>query len=369
VDLETLYAGSSELTKHQRKRTGETKEEYVGRATHIHLEGKDLTSVGNILSVARRVEALYLQDNRITDATAPYDKLLSLTHLYLQRNRLSSLLTLGLSASTPALSLRKLYLDQNAIEHLHGLEGCPGLEELHISNQRLPPGRALTFDVESLMAVSNSLKILMCTKNNLSDPTELAKLAILRRLEILNLVDNNIESSLDMRPILERCGRLQKLDIAGNPCCKVEPKFRDTIILLSDSIANLDGKSVSGKERVFLLQLHMRRLQRQKQKEEGESEDYAEEGGGVGGGGGGGGGGMMAGRNKAHIPLEEIDPKDRDPIITGQVRSMNMIMAGQGFNASPSKIHDNRFAAGRENRGINLPPPPKVVKNFNTMFS
>jgi protein phosphatase 1 regulatory subunit 42 len=51
-----------------------------------------------------------------------------------------------------------------SVQVVSGLESLLCLEELHISNQRLPPGQSLVFDPASLEAVAPTLRVL-CASN------------------------------------------------------------------------------------------------------------------------------------------------------------------------------------------------------------
>ncbi|KAK9809920.1 hypothetical protein WJX72_001748 [[Myrmecia] bisecta] len=84
-----------------------------------------LTSLADV-SLGRSLRVLYLYDNQLT-CLQGLDGLCQLTHLYLQNNRLSSLGGLG---HLPAL--QKLYLDGNCIERIDSLQGCTRLQELHL---------------------------------------------------------------------------------------------------------------------------------------------------------------------------------------------------------------------------------------------
>lgn len=54
-------------------------------------------------------------------------------------------------------------------------------------------------------------------------------------------------------------GSLVDLDLRGNPICSI-PKYRDRIILLSQSIECLDFKNVLKHERQFLINLGKQKI-------------------------------------------------------------------------------------------------------------
>jgi len=54
-------------------------------------------------------------------------------------------------------NLQKLYLQNNKISRLEGLQNCRFLEELILSAQQLRPDQEFTFDEYSLAGISSSL--------------------------------------------------------------------------------------------------------------------------------------------------------------------------------------------------------------------
>ena len=59
----------------------------------------------------------------------------------LQNNRIQKL-----TGFATLVKLQKLYVEDNEISCVEGLENCTSLQELHLSRQRLPAGVALEFD-------------------------------------------------------------------------------------------------------------------------------------------------------------------------------------------------------------------------------
>ena len=56
------------------------------------------------------------------------------------------------------------------------MTGCPALEELYVSDQRLK-GNSITFDLDSMAVISNRLRILEAENCNLQDAAPLAYLS------------------------------------------------------------------------------------------------------------------------------------------------------------------------------------------------
>lgn len=165
-----------------------------------------------------------------------------------------------------------------------GLEACPALEELHISSQRLPPGTPLQFDAPSVAALGRSLRILTCAHNGITSAS-LPQLAGLCRLRRLDLSHNAIDAFDAIDTVVQPCAVLQNLDLRGNPIVKA-PKYRDTLILMNDSLGTIDDEPVTPQQREFLLRLNIRRMKAQlaaELKEQGAAGGEAE-GGGAGAG-------------------------------------------------------------------------------------
>lgn len=236
--------------KGTKKRQGknESDEDFLCSLTHLNLKNRGITEIEG-LEACPRLQVLYLYDNMIS-RIANLDVISKrLTHLYLQNNRITSMQ--GLECLP---NLTKLYLDDNEIPRVEALHCCHQLEELHLANQKLPRGAALTFDPASMDAIGSSLAILNLANNNIHDAEPLC---YLQRLYALDMTGNALEF-VEQMPFLHCCPYLNKLDIAGCPVSKA-PKARDEIIVCTDHLESLDGKEISEKERMFLRTMRSRR--------------------------------------------------------------------------------------------------------------
>lgn len=90
--------------------------------------------------------------------------------------------------------LRKLYLENNRINRLEGLQNCQCLEELYLGHQQYRSASEFTFDEYSLAAISNSLVLLDLPEVKL---VNCKPLYFLENLITLNLSDNLIEDFED----------------------------------------------------------------------------------------------------------------------------------------------------------------------------
>ena len=251
VTREMVMAG---VAKAESKRgLNEAVDAYLARLTHLTLDGRNIGGKMDVIaSVLPGVRVLYLYDNVIRRMSG-LERLTKLTHLYLQNNRIERVA--GLENSP---SLVKLYLDGNKITLVDGLEACVALEELHVSGQKLEPPEELRFDPACLRSLSRTLQVLNASHNPLRDPRPIRELVQLRRLTLEKCA---VESVRDLEPVLLNCARLRSLDVRGNPFAK-NPKHRDHVTLLSDSLQTLNDREIKPHERQFLIQLQTRRMQK-----------------------------------------------------------------------------------------------------------
>eukprot|EP00227_Mantoniella_beaufortii_P008836 CAMPEP_0197575712 /NCGR_PEP_ID=MMETSP1326-20131121/1011_1 /TAXON_ID=1155430 /ORGANISM="Genus nov. species nov., Strain RCC2288" /LENGTH=360 /DNA_ID=CAMNT_0043138525 /DNA_START=265 /DNA_END=1344 /DNA_ORIENTATION=+ len=272
ISKEMILKGVSKADS--RRGLNESMEGYLARLTHLTLNEKNIGRIDE-LKMTPGVRVLYLYDNCIR-RMQDLDVLTHLTHLYLQNNLIERIQ--GLDGLT---SLQKLYLDGNRISMVDGLERCKNLEELHLSGQRLAPGQALRFNPTSMEAVGTSLMVLNAAGSNVRDAKPLMELLALRRL---NLSKCGIASIVDIEPVLMNCRHLTTLDVRGCPIFK-NPKHREHITLLSNSITLLNDKEIKPHERKFLIQLQTRRMQKRASEQQQQQQQQQQEEGGGGSGG------------------------------------------------------------------------------------
>ncbi|KAM8967251.1 protein phosphatase 1 regulatory subunit 42 [Pelodytes ibericus] len=240
-----------------RNRKDETLTQRLKRITHLNFSSKNIDDIED-LSMCRNLTVLYLYDNQINHIRN-LGFATNLTHLYLQNNCIACLESLsGLK------KLEKLYLGGNYLTVLEGLEGLEELRELHIENQHLPPGEKLLFDPRTLHSLSKSLYVLNVSNNNIDD---LKELAILENITQLVAVDNQIHEMKDLEFNLCKWPKLWRMDLSGNPICQ-RPKYRDRVIVLSNTLEILDGKEIKEMARKFLVNWKASRNAKKKIQEE-----------------------------------------------------------------------------------------------------
>ncbi|XP_071890667.1 protein phosphatase 1 regulatory subunit 42 isoform X2 [Anas platyrhynchos] len=216
--------------------------QYLRKTTHLNLSDKNIDAIGDI-SLCRNLRVLYLYDNRISQIQN-LGFASNITHLYLQNNCISCIENLS-----SLKNLEKLYLGGNYITVVEGLDKLEEIRELHIESQHLPLGEKLLFDPRSLRSLAKSLSVLNISNNNID---ELEELAVLENLSYLRAVDNQLQHMKDLEAVLNKWPKLRRMDLAGNPICH-KPKYRDRIVVQSQTLEFLDGKEIKEMERQFLM--------------------------------------------------------------------------------------------------------------------
>ncbi|XP_051465812.1 protein phosphatase 1 regulatory subunit 42 isoform X2 [Apus apus] len=160
-------------------------------------------------------------------------------------------------------NLEKLYLGGNCITVVEGLDKIEKIRELHIESQNLPPGEKLLFDPKTLISLAKSLSVLNISSNNID---ELEELSVLENLSYLTAVDNKLQHMKDLEVALTKWTKLRRMDLTGNPICH-KPKYRDRIVVQSQTLESLDGKEIKEMERQFLVNWKASKAARKKNKE------------------------------------------------------------------------------------------------------
>jgi hypothetical protein len=222
---------------------------WARQLTHLHLSQKRLTHLNVESLPVRGVTTIYAYENRIAYVSGLGR--LKLEKLYLQDNDVFTLQ----DWSDDLPELRTLHFQNNRVPALDGLMRSHRLEELLVNDQRIE--QPLRLHLPTLRAISPSLRMLDISRNGLTD---VAPLAVLTRLENLTAKDNCIASVKHggLAEVLGSCRELEKIWLMGNPLTN-QRKYRDQVILNSNSVQEIDGKEV-GKARSFLHALHGRRI-------------------------------------------------------------------------------------------------------------
>uniref|UniRef100_A0A6S8J4L6 Uncharacterized protein n=1 Tax=Dunaliella tertiolecta TaxID=3047 RepID=A0A6S8J4L6_DUNTE len=225
----------------------------------LRANGLGITGVQDMLALTK-LETLYLYDN-LLENTHGISALQSLTHLYLANNKISDMSELN---NMPCL--QKLYLQGNHISLVCGLRGMMSLEELQVSDQKLPEHASLQFDPFAVQEVAHSLRKLVAVNSNIKDEC-LSTLSGLRDLRSLELGGNALSSFEAIEGVVEGSPYLLHIDLKNNPICK-NLKYRETMIIMSDSLRTIDGHEVLESQRQSLLRLQVKKMKMEQRAEE-----------------------------------------------------------------------------------------------------
>jgi len=233
---------------------GETPQKRLVRATHLKLDGLQITRLQDLGQHCPRLRILYAFDNKIK-TVEPQTTSRFLESCYLQNNNLREMA----SWSQMLPLLRVLNLSRNCIARLEGLNQCHALEELNLSHQRLmsAPRAQLSFCPQTLAGLCN-LRSLEISGNGLED---LGGLGILRDLTRLDAGENCLRDVAAVAPVLHGCPALAWLRLEGNPLCQ-NARYRDAIIGEAQGpLSEVDGKVVTDQQRNMCRLIERRRVQ------------------------------------------------------------------------------------------------------------
>ncbi|XP_042888263.1 protein phosphatase 1 regulatory subunit 42-like [Penaeus japonicus] len=231
------------------------REALLSRVTHLHLERRGITHIEDV-GVCPAARVAFLQHNHLT-RLANLRPLRLLQELYLQDNHITRL-----EGLKELPSLRRLLVGGNRVGVVEGLPH--GLQELHIQEQRLPPGDALVLDPHALAAVQDTLLLLDVSGNRM---TELGPVGLLNNLKVLRAGNNDLRTLSHLAAVLGRLRHLQEAYFTGNPVT-AHRRYRPALILASQpKLENLDGRAVTSYSRDFLVQTnrHRRALRQEKE--------------------------------------------------------------------------------------------------------
>lgn len=153
--------------------------------------------------------------------------------------------------------LETLYLSRNRIHKLSGLQFCCSLRVLQMNNQKLMSGEHFELDLDSLAGISDSLQELELNEVKLRG--QIQPFGYLRSLETLKIAHNMVDATDGLETALMGMHSLRVLVLKGNPIETRLPKFRDMILMHSQSIEELDDKPVLMHERQFLQEFYKRK--------------------------------------------------------------------------------------------------------------
>jgi len=204
------------------------------------LQGKNIKKIEGLDSCTN-LKVLYLYDNQI-EQIENLEFAGIVQYVLLQNNLIEEIPHLAMP------KLRKLYLDENQISFVGGLEELEVVEELHVARQRIPSFSALEFDMASLAAIGNNLQVLEISGNGIRNLRQFGVLYLLRKLFA---GDNNVTDLEEIEAIIG-LQHLEEAFFLGNPCCQAL-RYRDYAIgCSSDALKKLDDDIVQRHQQIAI---------------------------------------------------------------------------------------------------------------------
>ena len=136
--------------------------------------------------------------------------------LWLEGNGLRTLENLG-----SLKQLRCLYIQQNCLESLEGLEDNTDLDAINASNNSIK--------TISHIAGLKRLNTLQVAHNRIADPADVEELAACSTIGVLDISNNKLEDPAVL-DVLARMDNLHVLQMQGNPVTRKIQHYRKTVI-------------------------------------------------------------------------------------------------------------------------------------------
>uniref|UniRef100_T1I877 Dynein axonemal assembly factor 1 homolog n=1 Tax=Rhodnius prolixus TaxID=13249 RepID=T1I877_RHOPR len=175
-------------------------------------------------------------------------KFLRLTTLYLCNNHLTSLN--GLEKLT---FLQSLNVSDNYLQTVSGLQHNHCLQRLNVDYQITEEYHALNFDPRTIEGIRMSLKELSCRSNCIKDLDELVGL---QKLEVLDLKYNEIDNLDKVLVVLETFPYLFHLNLKGNQVQEANDYKKRIIGSQSINIRLLDDVTIPGRLRQHYIRIN-----------------------------------------------------------------------------------------------------------------
>eukprot|EP00904_Undaria_pinnatifida_P005138 jgi/Undpi1/1754/HiC_scaffold_11.g05143.m1 len=243
------------------RRRNESDDDFLARVTHLRLQNKGIYNLGSaeVCNACPSLKVLYLYDNHV-ESLKGLEMLLHLEQLHVDNNLLTTV-----EGALPLRRLTKLHLSGNCIGTVCGLETARCLEELHVAKQRLPEGERFTIDRTSIDGIKDSLVVLDVSGNGMGGE-EIELLLDLYRLEALNLANNDIQEISQVVDVVTGLEALTDCDLRGNAVCRMAKYYERAVTRCGDCLKTLDGKPVHPQHRSMLQKLdsHKRSEERKK---------------------------------------------------------------------------------------------------------
>jgi len=215
----------------------------------MNLSKNLLASLAGIEAVPG-VRSLNIDENAVTEL-GPLSAVTALRVLTAKNNQVGS--TAGLPPSVVSVDLLG-----NPVSELAGLDALAALTTLNLGDAKLASLAGLAAPALETLCIDNnavastegieaavSLVTVQARGNKIAALTGLGEAH--EKLSTLDLRDNEVATLEDLQP-LETVPALKKLDLRGNPVCKV-PYYKLRMLAMLSGIEELDGTDVIAEEK------------------------------------------------------------------------------------------------------------------------
>jgi Leucine Rich repeats (2 copies) len=141
-----------------------------------------------------------------------------------------------------------LYLQQNCISEISGLQQLKSLKVLNLAQNMIDELQTGAFD-----GVTLSLESLDLSRNMIADTTSFSQLQYCTNLHTLDLSNNKIDGKMMkfLLSVLSNLPSLRFLCLVGNPCTNMIDSYRKTVINSLPHLQYFDDAPVSEEERII----------------------------------------------------------------------------------------------------------------------
>jgi hypothetical protein len=220
---------------------------------------------------ADKLYASFLQDRKI----AFIDNLegfKNLRHLYLNNNKLQTITRLNfpnliifelsnnfirkIENLDLLKNLENLNLEKNCVSKLENIKENIYLDTINLNKQALTKFQKFEIDEETINP-DNRIKSLLLENVNFEDPSKLVIFPYLKKLKINNNKIYDLTLLVEgLKPMID----LETLYVANNPFTETTKSFRDVLVIRCPNIVELDDKTVTNNEKLYVNSLYARKF-------------------------------------------------------------------------------------------------------------
>lgn len=220
---------------------------------------------------ADKLYASFLQDKKICFIDN-LEGFRNLRHLYLNNNKLQILTRLNfpnlmifelsnnfirkIENLDLLINLEVLNLEKNCISKLENIQENLYLDTINLNKQALTKFQNFEID-QATINLDNRIKNLLLENNNFEDASKLVIFPYLKKLKVNNNKIYDLTFLIEgLKPMID----LEVLFVASNPFTETTKSYRDVIVIRCPNILELDDKTVTNNEKLYVNSLYARKF-------------------------------------------------------------------------------------------------------------